>query len=109
MSYYLVTATPRAARMGELEARLRRSEFRPLRPFGKALSHSLENARLRPDGIAVWEEEDYCSPPLDQERRAVLDDYFDDLGVETVRPNEGWRRIEALPVLFPALAGAKGD
>jgi hypothetical protein len=28
------------------------------------------------------EEEDYCSPPLAQERAAVLDTYFDDITVE---------------------------
>lgn len=55
-------------------------------------------------GVAVWEEEDYCTPPLAQERAAVLDRYFDDLAVESVRPGAGWERIEELPRLFPALA-----
>ncbi len=45
------------------------------------------------DGRAVWEEEDYCSPPLDQERTAVLDEYFDDIEVERVEPGEGRRRM----------------
>ena len=33
--------------------------------------------KLRDDGYAVWEEEDYCTPPLAQERAAVLDGFFD--------------------------------
>lgn len=101
MAYYLVTATPRRDLLPDLEARLARDEFVPLRPFGAALSSSLNGARLRPDGTAIWEEEDYCRPPLAQEREAVLDRYFDGIAVETVAEGEGWRRIEALPRLFP--------
>jgi hypothetical protein len=103
MSYYLVSATPREDLLEDLHDRLARSEFRPLRPFGHALSMSLENARRTKDGGAVWEEEDYCRPPLAQERKAVLDHYFDRLDVEKVELGEGWRRIEDLPPLFPDL------
>jgi hypothetical protein len=106
MSHYLVSATPRPDRLRELHDRLEREEFRPLRPFGNALSSSLRNARLRPGGGAVWEEEDYCSPPLAQERAAVLDDYFEGLEVDKVERDEGWRRIAGLPALFPDLKGS---
>ena len=68
-----------------------------MQPFGNALHYSLENARLDPQGWAVWEEEDYCRPPLAQERAAVLDTYFTDLGVERVEKGEGWEEIETLP------------
>ncbi len=104
MAFYLVRAYPRAHRLAELESLLRENAFADLRPFGKALSHSLCNARVRGDGVAVWEEEDYCSPPLAQERRAVLDDYFADLSVVSVPRGEGWKTIEFLPPLFPGLA-----
>ena len=67
--------------------------------FGKALTRSLNEARTQPDGIAIWEEEDYCSPPLAEERAAVLDRYFDEISVEQVAAGEGWKRIEALPML----------
>jgi hypothetical protein len=70
-----------------------------LRPFGKALTYSLKNARTQSDGTAIWEEEDYCSPPLAQERAAVLDRYFDEIKVEQVNAGEGWDRIKALPKL----------
>ncbi len=35
------------------------------------------NSRAAPDGGAIWKKEDYCRPPLAQERAAVLDQYFD--------------------------------
>lgn len=103
MAYYLVSAMPRPDRLDDLQARLAAEEFGSLRPFGRALSGSLRNARRRPDGVAVWEEEDYCSPPLAEERAAVLDHYFDELRTERVIEGEGWGRIANLPSLFPAL------
>lgn len=104
MAYYLVSARPRAYLLAELEARLAQHAFRALKPFGPALTASLEAARQQPDGSAVWEEEDYCRPPLAQERAAVLDHYFEELSVEPVAHGSGWRRIADLPPLFPALA-----
>ena len=105
MAYYLVSAVPRADRLAELEAHLANEDFVGLRPFGVALSGSLRAAKLRPDGLVVWEEEDYCRPPLAEERAAVLDEYFDQLQVERVERGAGWQQIAALPPLFPTLAG----
>jgi len=99
MAYYLVRAKPKAERLGELQERLQKDSFVGLRPFGNALTHSLKEARTQPDGIAIWEEEDYCSPPLAEERATVLDKYFDEISVEQVDAGEGWKRIEALPRL----------
>lgn len=90
--------------MPELESLLRQDAFAGMQPFGRAISRSLRNARVRKDGGAVWEEEDYCSPPLAQERRAVLDEYFENLSVSPVSRGEGWRAIESLPPLFPDLS-----
>jgi hypothetical protein len=103
MAYYLVRAKPRTSLLKELEGRLERCEFMSMRPFGAALSHALRNARSQNDGSAVWEEEDYCRPPLAEERAAVLDHYFDELKVQPVNENSGWKEIERLPRLFPAL------
>jgi hypothetical protein len=50
--------------------------------------------------VAVWEEEDYCSPPLAQERAAILDTYFKELDVERVEKNEGWKKIASLPKMW---------
>ena len=103
MAHYLVTASPRVELLAELQGKLARGEFVSLRPFGRALSSSLRQARQLPDGRATWEEEDYCRPPLAQERAAVLDLYFDDLAVEPVVEGTGWALIEPLPALFPGL------
>jgi hypothetical protein len=101
MAFYLVSAVPKHGRLEELGMRLARDEFVSLRPFGRTLSTSLRGARLRDNGVAVWEEEDYCQPPLAQERAAVLDDYFHDLRVEPVAKGKGWDQIQGLPRLFP--------
>jgi len=106
MAFYLVTAIPDRSRTEELSARLAGSEIVAMRPFGQSLAYSLRNARLRRDGVAVWEEEDYCRPPLAQEREAVLDAYFRDLEVEPVKEGSGWEKIDSLPRLFPEFAKA---
>ena len=99
MAHYLVRATPKEDRLPDLRVQLDRKAFTDLRTFGRALTRSLEGAR-REDNAAVWEEEYYCSPPLAQEREAVLDDYFERIEVEEVAEGEGWRRIESLPSLY---------
>ncbi|CAN5891871.1 hypothetical protein BH24GEM1_BH24GEM1_13520 [soil metagenome] len=104
MAHYLVTASPREELMEELLGRLDRDELAALRPFGQALTSSLRDSRRLPNGKAIWEEEDYCQPPLAQERAAVLDRYFDAVSVEPVVEGTGWALIETLPALFPDLA-----
>jgi len=105
MAFYLVSAVLKPDLSKELELLLRENAFVDLQPFGKALSHSLRDARIRVDGFAVWEEEDYCTPPLAQERAAVLDRFFERLSVVPVQVGEGWSRIRELPRLFPDLTG----
>jgi len=99
MAHYLVRAKPKPERLQELHSRLGENAFINLHPFGKALTHSLNEARAQSDGTVIWEEEDYCSPPLAQERAAVLDMYFDEITVEQVNAGDGWKRIERLPKL----------
>jgi hypothetical protein len=99
MAYYLVRATLKPDRLAELQQRLQADAFVNLRSFGKALSYSLNEASTQPDGTAIWEEEDYCSPPLAQERAAALDTYFDQINIEQVNAGEGWKRIKSLPKL----------
>jgi hypothetical protein len=99
MAHYLVRAKPRPERLLELHQQLQSNAFISLRPFGKALTYSLNNARTDSDGTAIWKEEHYCSPPLAQERAAVLDLYFDEIKVERVNAGEGWAYIENLPRL----------
>lgn len=103
MAYYLVTAKPKSD-LRELLGNLRNNVYAPMRPFGKALTYSLWHARLREDGYATWEEEDYCSPPLTEERAAALDEFFEELSVIPVRAGAGWQEINQLRWLFPELS-----
>ncbi len=103
MAYYLVSAQAKDERLDELRDQLQQRAFIDLKPFGSSLTHGLEGARVDEAGRIVWEEEDYCSPPLAMERAAVLDAYFDDIQVESLTRGEGWRRIEDLPYLFPGV------
>lgn len=100
MAYYLVQAKPIDELISELRARLDSGEINVMRPFGRALQYSLDNARMQRDGIAIWEEEDYCVPPLAQERAAILDTYFKDLNVDRVEKNQGWEQIKSLPNMW---------
>jgi hypothetical protein len=104
MAYYLVRAQPKPERLEELGRLLAERAFEGMRPFGRALTAGLAGARIGADGHALWEEEDYCSPPLAMERAAVLDTYFEEIQVEPVKAGEAWRRIADLPRLFPALS-----
>jgi hypothetical protein len=94
MAYYLVRGKPFNEKVDELKDKVRHRSFIDLQPFGRAISYSLENARIDADGWWIWEEEDYCSPPLSQERAAVIDTYFKEILVEEVQKGEGWRRIK---------------
>ena len=101
MVFWLVTAKPRVEKLGELRRRLDSREISRMRPFGRSLENGLVNAKLREDGSALWGEEDYCVPPLAQEKAAVLDDYFDNLTVEDIGdPGQGWEKLANLSSLW---------
>lgn len=102
MAYYLVKAKYHKNLLNELRTRLNSGEIQKMKPFGLALQYGLDNARLDPhdEACAVWEEEDYCNPPLAQERAAVLDTYFTSLEVKRVNQGEGWQEIELLSKLW---------
>lgn len=104
MAHYLVRAKPVREKLTDLKRMLDQREIIPMRPFGNTLHHSLEHARLEPEGWAVWEEEDYCHPPLAQERAAVLDEFFTQLTVQAVQPEKGWEQIQDLPRLWGSKA-----
>ena len=75
-------ARPRIEKLGELINRLESGEIEYMLPVRVVLDVGLRNAKLNSeDHFAYWEEEDYCNPPLAQEREAILDHYFDDLAV----------------------------
>jgi hypothetical protein len=102
MALYLVKARPRKDLLNNLHKELSSGIISKMRPFGQSLQYSLENARIDShNDIALWIEEDYCSPPLAMEREAVLDRYFDDITVEKVKSEEDeWNMINEKPLLW---------
>ena len=101
MSHYLVRAKLKENKFEELSKKVENEKFKSLEPFGAAITKSLKNARYdQENDEAVWEEEDYCSPPLKQEKEAVLNDYFEDIRVDKVEKGEGWKQIKELPILW---------
>jgi hypothetical protein len=100
MAHYLVRAQPQWAKLPDLRTRLNAREIVHMRPFGRALDDSLRRARRDREQAAVWEEEDYCHPPLAMERAAVLDHYFENIEVSRVEAGQGWIQIEELPSLW---------
>lgn len=104
MAYYLVRAKPKEETMEELKNSLAENAFLEMHPFGKSITKGLLGMRIENEDSVVWEEEDYCSPPLAMERAAVLDTYFDEITVEHVEEGEGWERIQKLPKIFPDVA-----
>jgi hypothetical protein len=103
MAYYLVKAKPKKDLLKKLETMLKSKAFVDLKPFGRALTFSLENARILEDGYSIWEEEDYCNPPLAEERASVLDKYFEQIDTKKINKGEGWETIKSLDKLFPNL------
>jgi hypothetical protein len=100
MAFYLVKGKIVEDLKAELKIMLDDKEIKQMTPFGNALHYSLKNARVTDDNYVIWEEEDYCRPPLDMERKAVLDKYFRDLQIERVYKDDGWAEIEDLPYLW---------
>ncbi|PTQ55021.1 MAG: hypothetical protein BSOLF_0988 [Candidatus Carbobacillus altaicus] len=104
MANYLVRAQIDVSRQEALRERLIQGEIERLKPFGRELSASLEEARLDPEtGEVLWEEACYCRVPLAEEREAVLDRYFTRIDVERVSSGEGWAKIAHLPSFWRPL------
>ena len=106
MAIWLVKARPREEKLDELRSRLDSGEIEAMTPFGTALDGGLRNARLNlEDHFAYWEEEDYCHPPLAQEREAILDDYFDELVVleDVKQRGRAWKQIQSFQSMWVIL------
>lgn len=103
MAFYLVRARIRNELLKSLHEEMSSGKISRMRPFGRTLQYSLENARIDSEdsNFALWVEEDYCSPPLAMEREEVLNRYFNDITVERVESEEeAWKRINANPRLW---------
>lgn len=99
MAHYLVRAKAKD-NLPELRQRLDRDEIRQYRPSGDEMTQCLNQARVTDDGWITWEENCFCSPPLKQERKDVLDTYFTDITTKTIQKGDGWQEIEHLPSIW---------
>jgi hypothetical protein len=90
MAYYLVRAKADEDLLAELRSRLDSGEIKKMKPFGTALQHGLDNARLDDQGEGlICGKDDYCKPPLAQETpRCWI--RFTDLG--RARCRSGWAK-----------------
>lgn len=104
MAYYLISARVKPNRIERLRKALADGSIASRGDSGPALAKALVQARIRPNNTAVWEQEDRFLPPLMQERREILEEFFDDVKFTEVQEGSGWERIARLPRLFYSLS-----
>lgn len=82
----MVKAKPRKELLANLHNHLSSGKIIKMKPFGRSLQYSLENARIDNENpyYALWIEENHYSPPLAMERESMLDQYFDDIIVSRI-------------------------
>ncbi len=98
MAHFLVKARPH--NLEALRALLDSGDIMEIQPSGGEMQQCLNQARITEDGWATWEENCYCNPPLYQERKDLLNDYFTEITTERLKKGEGWSQIEDLPSLW---------
>lgn len=54
------------------------------KPDGKEILASMRRAVVQDDGLIVWNETCYCTPPLRHERETVYDSFFVEMSTEPV-------------------------
>ena len=71
MAFYLVKAKPRKERLETLHGELNSGKISKMRPFGKSLQFSLENARIETEdtAFALWVEEDLLFATISHGKR----------------------------------------
>src|SRR5689334_11474778 len=93
MAHYLVTAKPKSDLDGRTSGQSAKERILINAAFRQG-THLFAPKRATSRGsYATWEEEDYCSPPLAEERAVALDKFFEDLSVASVRAGAGWQEI----------------
>lgn len=97
---YLVKGTPRPGKLVKLRRKLELGDIGLMRGFGESLEFGLKNAKLSEDGGVLWEQTSDSTPPLSQERRAILSEFFREITTEEVAQGKGWERIGSLQPLW---------
>ena len=84
----------------KLKRKLDLGDIAQKRGFGDSHQSGLKNAKRSADGDVLWEQRSDSTPPLSQERRAILNEFFRDIAVEEVAEGTGWERIRRLEPLW---------
>jgi hypothetical protein len=100
MASYLVKAKPKPGKLVKLRRKLELGDIALMRGFGESLESGLKNAKRSADGEVLWEQRSDSTPPLSQERRAILNEFFRDIYVEEVAEGQGWERVKPLERLW---------
>jgi hypothetical protein len=98
---YLVTAIPRPGKLVKLRRKLELGDIALMRGFGESLDSGLKNAKRSADGAVYWEQESDSEPPLSQEKRAILNEFFREIATKVVVRGQGWDEVKSLPPLWP--------
>lgn len=100
MASYLVRATPRPGKLVKLRRKLELGDIAIMRTFGESLDYALKNARRSAEGDVLWEQKTDSTPPLSQERRAILNEFFREITATEVAEGKGWEKINHLRPLW---------
>jgi hypothetical protein len=100
MKSYLVRARPRPGKLVKLKRKLELGDVAIMRGFGETLDLGLKNAKRSAEGEILWEQRSGSTPPLSQERRAILNEFFREIEAEEVPEGRGWEKIRHLPPLW---------
>jgi hypothetical protein len=104
MKSYLVRASPKPGKLAKLRRKLALGDIAIMRGFGEALDFGLKNARRSAEGEILWEQRSGSEPPLSQEKRAILNEFFREIEAEEVAEGRGWEKIRHLPPLWTTRA-----
>lgn len=100
MASYLVRAKPKPGKLLKLKRKLDLGDIALMRGFGESLQSALRKAKTSSDGDVFWEQKSHSAPPLSQEKRAILNEFFREVVVEEVSEGQGWERVRHLEPLW---------
>ena len=87
---YKVSARFREGSDAEFLLELQDGTISEQQPDGAEMVDSMNRAVVTEAGEVEWSGRCYCSPPLEHERRTVLDHYFSDLSTEAIDGYQGY-------------------
>jgi hypothetical protein len=100
MPSYLVRGRPKPGKLPKLRRKLELGDIALMRGFGGSLEFGLKNAKRSIDGDVLWEQQSDSMPPLSQEKRAILNEFFREITAKDVAEGQGWEEVKLLQPLW---------